>query len=496
MSDKRIGVAKVIKLDTYTEGRIINSSKRGLWLEDDVIDNIRLGTYLSGTILNITIRVDGEGKREIGKIEIAKESPIKFPVPDKKLETYTESLPEKEHLPKVPASNSSAPSLAGYHISHEARSVFSTAKKLSDAHPERAVKLMMVGPSGYGKTTLPRLFAEVTGKSFMRMNCASIRDPEEWFGYREARDGNTVFIRSELIKALEAGNLVLILDEFNRLEPWLHNTLYPLLDDDGCTVVHGEEFRIGPGVIVVGTINTGYRYTGTFELDEALLNRFEFVLEVGPMLQAEETNVLVARTGLELGRVKEVVRVATILRQLEVACSTRTTLAICNLMVSGMTLRESFEWAIVRRIPADTSGSGLRKQVIDRLNSAVGVLEQRKLSFDVFSTGEPLQDSQAETVDEEIVNGISLTLKRKDKVSTWLRVQIIQQLRSIPHVLGAEESEGEYLSLRMAQDIVKRIEEGEVVTLEIMKDSTETKEIVTRAIQSLEKYGIASTYSV
>ena len=153
------------------------------------------------------------------------------------------------------------------------------------------------------------------------MNCATIRDPEEWFGFREAKDGSTVFIRSQFAKIIEAGNAVVVLDEFNRLEPWLHNTLFPLLDDDGATVVHDERFAIGEGVIVVGTINSGYKYTGTFELDEALMNRFEFILEVGPMPHAQEVQVLTKRTGVDAATAEQIVKMSNTLRQQEVICS-------------------------------------------------------------------------------------------------------------------------------------------------------------------------------
>jgi hypothetical protein len=249
------------------------------------------GIPTSGHV-EIVFRLTGTGKRSIRTLRNMSEAEV--------LTDPTTSLPKKDELKgdgpdvitrdyttKTPAPTAKVTKgkdkdfLNGYFIDEETRRVFTTAHKMSVGNPDSAIKVMMVGPSGYGKTTVPKLFAQATGMNFYRMNCATVRDPEEWFGYREAVDGSTKFFRSEFAKAIEAGNLVVVLDEFNRLEPWLHNTLFPLLDDDGKTVVHDEEFKIGPNVIVVGTINSGYRYTGTFELDEALLNRFEFIIEVG-----------------------------------------------------------------------------------------------------------------------------------------------------------------------------------------------------------------------
>lgn len=274
--------------------------------------------------------------------------------------------------------------LKGYYISPEMRLAFTTANTMSKTLPEKAVKLMMIGPSGYGKTTLPYLFSRVTQMGFYRMNCATVRDPEEWFGYREARDGSTYFIRSEFIKLVEAGNLVVVLDEFNRLEPWLHNTLFPLLDDDGKTIVHDETFCIGPNVIVVATINNGYRFTGTFELDEALMNRFDFVLEVRAMPRVEEVNVLVNRVGIDKEDARKIVAAAAELRNMDVVCSTRTTLLIARMIMSGMSLREAFESSVVRRISRDESASMERKKVVDYLNVQFGIFSDREVDGDVF----------------------------------------------------------------------------------------------------------------
>lgn len=324
--------------------------------------------------------------------------------------TVVSPEPKKEEQPVTeetqPVERTISPELVkmmkGYYISSEMRLAFTTANKMSNAKPAKAVKLMMVGPSGYGKTTLPWLFSQVTGKEFYRMNCATVRDPEEWFGYREAKAGSTVFIKSEFIKLVEKGNLVVVLDEFNRLEPWLHNTLFPLLDDDGKTVVHDETFAIGPNVIVIATINSGFKFTGTFELDEALMNRFDFVLEVGAMPKTEETKVLVNRSGIEKELAKNIVNVATDLRNMDVVCSTRTTLLIANMVNNGLSLREAFESAVVRRIGRDDASSVERKKAIDLLNVQFGVLTEREVEDDVFNLNpKPKKIAEESKVEEK-----------------------------------------------------------------------------------------------
>lgn len=362
---------------------------------------------------------------------------------------------------------------SGYYVNPEQRLVFNTALGMSLRHPEKAVKLMMVGPSGYGKTTLPRLFAQLTGKRFLRMNCATVRDPEEWFGYREAQDGSTVFVRSQFAQALEKGNLVVVLDEFNRLEPWLHNTLFPLLDDDGATVVHDEQFKIGPGVIVVGTINTGYRYTGTFELDEALMNRFEFILEVGPMPTLEEVKVLIERTNIDEPQAKSIVRMANTLRQNDIICSTRSTLLMANMVTAGLQVREAFETAVVKRIPADMSGETTRKKIVDMVNVEFGPMKDRSLEVDVFEFGSTNPEEQMRIVRHKL----TLVLANKGKFEY---VRLLQLVRNL-NILGPK------MSMSSATNFCQDIAEGETKVLEL-EDAPEY-------LEEFEAAGVSASYT-
>ena len=43
------------------------------------------------------------------------------------------------------------------------------------------------------KTTLPILFANELGIFSLKMDCGTVRDPEEWFGKRGAANGATYF---------------------------------------------------------------------------------------------------------------------------------------------------------------------------------------------------------------------------------------------------------------------------------------------------------------
>lgn len=371
----------------------------------------------------------------------------------------------------------------GCYISTEARSAFTTLKGMSEKRPDKAAKLMIFGPSGYGKTLLSYLFAKAIGADYLRMNCANIRDPEEWFGYREAREGSTVFIRSRFITALEKGNIVVVLDEFNRLEPWLHNTLFPLLDDDGRTVVHDEEFVIGPNVYITGTINLGYKYTGIFELDEALLNRFPLTLEVGAMPANEERNVLVQRTGIEADKATKIVKMANILRQSNINCSTRTTLDISYAVAAGMTPREAFEICVVRRLGGDgVNSNSLRKQALDLINVEYAPYKAVLPANDVFALADDGLGVGPIEVEER--DGYGVTLYHNTAAALAVDVRLIKLLQSLPF-LGGAMSQGE------AKRLAGEIRAGRRILIPLTGKPENVKDLA----EEMTAYGLKGRFS-
>lgn len=263
-----------------------------------------------------------------------------------------------------------------YYISPNARLVFKMAVNCLKRNSRHSVKILMTGDPGYGKTTIAERVAEFLGFQCYRMNCAAIRDTEEWYFDREVKtvngELNTVFTDSDFVEILRRGNCVMILDEFNRLESNLHNSLFPLLDDSGSTRLHHREYTVGENVIFVATVNLGRENSGTFLLDDALTNRFDMILEVRPLPFDHECAILTARYGTNEPDSESIVRLATILRENDFKCSTRDTLKIAKLVSVGMEIRDAFEFVIVLRIPEDESNAPIRKALVDLVNKQLG----------------------------------------------------------------------------------------------------------------------------
>jgi MoxR-like ATPase len=251
-------------------------------------------------------------------------------------------------------------------------------------------RILMVGESGWGKTTLPKHFARINGLEFIRMDCAKVRDPEEWFGFRGATAGSTTFVKSDFIQMVEKGNVVVVLDEINRVEPYISNALFSLLDDSGQISINNEILKVGPNVLFVGTINVGFQYAGTFSIDAALSNRFDIICPVGPIPVDEEAKVLASREGICTDDALMIVKTAEKIRGLGVVdCSLRTTLSIARLVAAAgestehiQDIRMAFQNVLVNRV-ALTPGAEAR-QIIDIVNSSIAPLKSRKVSLKIF----------------------------------------------------------------------------------------------------------------
>lgn len=236
------------------------------------------------------------------------------------------------------------------------------------------INMMMKGESGYGKTSAYQAMGDWLGVPVVYVNCATLQDTEQWFGYQEARDGSTVFLPSEFTKAIVAGNCIVILDEFNRIEPWVHNSLMPILDHRRSTNVHGEEIVVGPGVIFGATINDGPRYAGTNTIDLAIINRFDLHADVdAPPPNVEVEIAMKAYPNEARAEISKVVSAMNELRRnqgefgMPVDISTRSTLKIVHLMQLGLTARQAAQYVIIfAAAPSD------RKSLIDVINMKLG----------------------------------------------------------------------------------------------------------------------------
>jgi len=203
----------------------------------------------------------------------------------------------------------------------------------------------LIGPHGCGKTELAIQFAARHGRPLLIMDCANLREARDWFGYKSASSGTVFWQESQFVRAVQAGNHVILLDELNRANPNLLNTLMPILDARRFTYLEekGDKIIVGPGTVFFASMNEGAGYTGTSALDRAIRDRFPRAVELTYLGETDEVKLLVNRTGVNKDIASRLVQMANKIRQdatglsatLTESLSTRQLLAAAHDFVLG-----------------------------------------------------------------------------------------------------------------------------------------------------------------
>lgn len=251
---------------------------------------------------------------------------------------------------------------------------------VSRKHAPQNVNL--VGPHGCGKTELGIQFAARVNSPMLIMDCANLREARDWFGYKTAREGTVYWHESQFVRAVEAGGHVILLDELNRANPHILNTLMPLLDGRRFTFLEekGDKICVGPSTVFFATMNEGAGYTGTTTIDRALRDRFPRRLELTYLAEKDEIKLLVNRIGIDKDIATLLVQMANKIRQdssglsasLTESVSTRQLLAAAyDFMIGGV---ETLQFTISNHFSPDGDDDSERVKVQNIIQGKFGHL--------------------------------------------------------------------------------------------------------------------------
>lgn len=201
-----------------------------------------------------------------------------------------------------------------YIINKQVEGLFKILEASSKKCPQN---VNLIGPHGCGKTELAIQFAARLNRPLLIMDCANLREARDWFGYKTAKEGTVYWHESQFVRAIQAGNHVILLDELNRANPNLLNTLMPILDARRFTYLEerGDKIVVGPETVFFASMNEGAGYTGTSSLDRAIRDRFPRAVELTYLGEKDEIKLVMNRTGIDKDIATRLVQMANKIRQ-------------------------------------------------------------------------------------------------------------------------------------------------------------------------------------
>jgi len=175
--------------------------------------------------------------------------------------------------------------------------------------------VFLFGPAGTGKSSWPRYWAGMTGRSFWPMAISDDTTVDEFFGSMAARGGTTYWQDGLFLKACRQPYAVILIDEPSAGRADVMLALNGVLQDREFVVPQtGERIKVAEGVQIVLADNTNGRgdatglYAGTKQMNNSLLSRMAAKIRVGYPSAEQETKVLSAQTGAPKPFCKAVVK--------------------------------------------------------------------------------------------------------------------------------------------------------------------------------------------
>lgn len=229
--------------------------------------------------------------------------------------------------------------------------------------------VLLMGPTGSGKTQIVKLLCEKTGTPLTIIQMGTITDPTEQLVGKMDLDslaGGTKFDWAPFAMAIQKPGVIL-LDEVNRIPRNGENMLFSCLDDTRCLPAYGaklsdvREIPVHKDCMFIATANIGDEYTGTKEIDAALNTRFFPKLEMNYMTQAQETTILMRREDISKEDASNIAFIANRIRimaqkgELQNGVSTRETLQCAEMIHDGFSVIDSMESAF---LPMFDAGGG------------------------------------------------------------------------------------------------------------------------------------------
>lgn len=258
----------------------------------------------------------------------------------------------------------------------------------------RSENVLMVGPTGSGKTKTVRWVAEALDRKLFKFNMGATQDPRSALIGNMQYDKNkgTFLNQSHFIKAIQTPNAIILLDELSRAHPEAFNILMTVLDNGQRYVRIDEKIdtpiiKVHPTVTFMATANIGAEYSSTRVIDRALKDRFVPVRM--EYLSEDEEFQLLSKLFPDVKHFhrKKVAKIVSMVRndvksedgQLEHNLSTRHSIQMVSLINDGFHLEEALELIVWPQYDEEGGADSDRVYVKQLVQS---VIEEDPEAFD------------------------------------------------------------------------------------------------------------------
>ena len=215
------------------------------------------------------------------------------------------------------------------------------------------VNVLLLGPTGTGKSSLPREVAAWWQRPFYTVHCQMISELDDWWGTKELSiEEGTYFKKAALLDAVATPGCIILLDEANRTHPENLNAFFGFLDHRRRAWIPSiqKEVTVAEGVVFFLTLNEGSEYIGTNAVDRALRDRVSSTIRTDYLPKDIEVKLLIDRTGVDADTASRLCDLASTVRgnpKLDLMISTRQLLECANLLREGLPLHDAVFFSIL-----------------------------------------------------------------------------------------------------------------------------------------------------
>lgn len=218
---------------------------------------------------------------------------------------------------------------------------------------------LISGPTGCGKTEFLAHVAKAMGKDLSTVDMGTVLDASASLAgvHRLNSKGESEFDYAPFAQYIQKPGIIL-LDEVNRSTREANNYLFPCLDGRRYmpidTAVHGGLRRIDVNdeTVFFATANLGVEYSGTNQIDRALMDRFD-VMEMDYPEESVEVDVICLRTQIDRKIAEAIVKLSNTIRkthkkgELQTAVSVRHSLKTAGYVRDGFDMKQAIDWVMM-----------------------------------------------------------------------------------------------------------------------------------------------------